>query len=342
MKKVIFIGVGASAGYCAPLLRGCEVLAVVNPYDDNNEQLPNSFLSFAAFKNAKAKKLKQAVNMDFDLAILACGNVRQVKEKLLDFGVPKEKITAFIVDNNLNDGISARLQNVIDKECDEFFNFKSEIWSQNTEQINIKKPRFYPCIQWYSQDIGSCVDYVREKTLFLHAEKMKNIEGACAECGVYKGDFAMRINTAMPERKLYLFDTFGGFDSRDFESEKNKALSNNGTNLNNRFSDTSEKVVLERMPYKEQIVIKKGYFPQTFDLSDEKFVFVSLDMDLYAPILSALEIFYKQMVKGGMIMVHDYKNPNYGAACAVDEFAKANNISFMVLPDAWGSAVFIK
>ena len=39
--------------------------------------------------------------------------------------------------------------------------------------------------------------------------------GNVAEGGVFEGYFAKRINAAFPDRKLYLFDTFEGFDNRD-------------------------------------------------------------------------------------------------------------------------------
>ncbi len=40
----------------------------------------------------------------------------------------------------------------------------------------------------------------------------KNIPGAVAEAGVYQGDFAKYINIIFPDRKLYLFDSFEGFE----------------------------------------------------------------------------------------------------------------------------------
>lgn len=39
-----------------------------------------------------------------------------------------------------------------------------------------------------------------------------NISGCVAEVGVFQGEFASVINKNFPDRKLYLFDTFEGFD----------------------------------------------------------------------------------------------------------------------------------
>ena len=49
------------------------------------------------------------------------------------------------------------------------------------------------------------------------------------------------------------------------------------------------------------------------------------------------------MVRGGYIFVHDVNNDSYkGAAKAVNQFAIEQQISFLPLPDACGSAVLIK
>lgn len=39
-----------------------------------------------------------------------------------------------------------------------------------------------------------------------------HLNGCVAEAGVFQGNFAKVINANFPDRKLYLFDTFEGFD----------------------------------------------------------------------------------------------------------------------------------
>src|SRR4029079_18426640 len=60
------------------------------------------------------------------------------------------------------------------------------------------------------------MDYIRLSTLELVAYEIdrNNILGSVAELGVYKGKFARYINQLFPNRKLYLFDTFMGFDEK--------------------------------------------------------------------------------------------------------------------------------
>src|SRR5215217_3679490 len=71
-------------------------------------------------------------------------------------------------------------------------------------------------------------DYIRLSTLELlsHEIKANNVPGNVAELGVFKGKFARFINQYFPDRSLYLFDTFEGFDQRDGKTEKENNYSN--------------------------------------------------------------------------------------------------------------------
>ncbi len=185
------------------------------------------------------------------------------------------------------------------------------------------------------------LDYIRLATLELVANEIhkKNLLGNVAEVGVYKGKFAKYINGYFPSKKLYLFDTFEGFDAKDIQTEKKLGL-NDGTQ---DFSNTSVDLVLKIMPFPKQCIIKKGFFPETAAGIEDSFVFVSLDTDLYEPIYQGLIYFYPKMIKGGYIFVHDVNNDSYkGAAKAVERFSAEQKISFLPIPDSCGSVVFIK
>lgn len=151
-----------------------------------------------------------------------------------------------------------------------------------------------------------------------------NIEGAVAECGVFRGDSAKYINKYFPDRTLYLCDTFEGFDLGDLADEKSK---NKGSFQSSRFADqtffskTSVDLVMSKMPNRKQVIIKKGYFPETMADIDEKFVFVNLDMDLYIPMLEGLKYFWNKMIKDGCILLHDYFSKDFERVnAAVNDF----------------------
>lgn len=161
----------------------------------------------------------------------------------------------------------------------------------------------------------------------------KNIKGAVAEAGVYRGDFASYINRFFYDRKMYLFDTFEGFAVKDIEVEKE----NDYTLMNaGYYGNTSVNMVLNKMPFVGNVVVKKGYFPDTTEGMEELFCFVSLDMDLYQPIKAGLEYFYPRLTGGGYIFVHDCNigHINYkGARIALLELAEKEKIGYVMLPD---------
>jgi len=168
----------------------------------------------------------------------------------------------------------------------------------------------------------------------------RNITGAVAELGVYRGSFAAEINRMFPDRKIYLFDTFEGFHKRDIEIERRNLYSNSQVA---KFSDTSEEKVRDSLMYPDQAIFRKGYFPDTASGLMEEFALVSLDADLYQPMYEGLKFFYPCMSRGGYIILHDYNNSQFsGAGEAIDRFCRENKIYLVPLCDFHGSAVIVK
>lgn len=170
------------------------------------------------------------------------------------------------------------------------------------------------------------------------------IQGNVAEVGVYRGYFASYINHFFPDRMLYLFDTFCGFDEKDIKIEKEREFSE--FKEHSCFLDTDEMIVYDKMENKDKCIFKKGYFPDTTSDVDinETFCFVHLDTDLYLPTLNGLRFFYSKLVKGGYIFVHDFNGVAQGVRNAVKEFCDENRIGYVCLPDSVikGSIVITK
>ena len=185
---------------------------------------------------------------------------------------------------------------------------------------------------------------VRGATLRRLADRMDalSVPGCIAELGTYKGDFAWQLNARFPEKKLYLFDTFEGFDERDITTEQEKSSSKAQTN---DFGDTNIQDVLSRMPNPEKIVIRRGFFPDTAKgLEDERYSLVSLDVDLYAPTLAGLTYFYPRLSRGGIIILHDYNSLRFdGVRRAVADYEKEQgSLPLLPLSDLHGTAVIMK
>jgi O-methyltransferase len=183
---------------------------------------------------------------------------------------------------------------------------------------------------------------MRLATLRLIASEIhqQNIEGACAELGVFKGEFAQYINECFEDRTLYLFDTFEGFDRRDIEIE---AQDGHSDAVAREWAHQDVAAVLARMSHKERCVVMKGYFPESAAGVDDKFAFVNIDVDLYAPVYRGLEYFYERLTPGGYLLVHDYNSTRFGGVKeAVREFSREHRVAHVPLPDIGGSIVMTK
>jgi O-methyltransferase len=190
-------------------------------------------------------------------------------------------------------------------------------------------------------DIYNYLDYVIISTLELLAYEIKsnNVLGSTAEVGVYRGDFAKYINLLFPDRRLYLFDTFEGFPEVHSKIDRERGFSTGDQD----WSGTSVELVIQQMPYPNNVVIKKGIFPETAKDVNDRFCFVSLDVDLYEPIKEGLRFFYPLLSPGGVIMVHDFNNSGYkGVREAVLEFCRERGISYVPIPDVCGTVIITK
>lgn len=155
-------------------------------------------------------------------------------------------------------------------------------------------------------------DWVRFKTLEAICRELGGVPGAIAELGVFRGEFAAEMNALLPERRLYLFDTFAGFDPEEDAPEGLAAAHENA----------SAAAVLQRLPHAEQAVVRAGIFPETAaGLEDETFALVSLDADLEESTLAGLRWFVPRMAEGGYLLLHDWNHPGLpGVRAAVERY----------------------
>lgn len=145
-------------------------------------------------------------------------------------------------------------------------------------------------------------DYVRLKTLEAICGRLSGVPGALAELGVYRGGFARWINRLLPERTLWLFDTFEGFDERE--------CAGCGRGFVEAHRETGAARVLASMPHPERIRLRQGLFPGTAEgLEGERFALVSLDADLEESTLAGLRFFLPRVEEGGYLLLHDCLNP---------------------------------
>jgi O-methyltransferase len=197
--------------------------------------------------------------------------------------------------------------------------------------------RFMPNESLIDRTVTSSGDPIRYAMIALAINRIaqENIAGDFAELGVYRGDTSRVIHHFAPTRTLYLFDTFEGFSEKD---EQNASA-------DKRFNDTNVELVKANIGDVTNVVIKKGYFPETATgLEDKRFAFVMLDADKYAPTLAGLEFFYSRMSHGGYIFLHDYNSPEseWGVSRALNLFLQGKPETIVDIPDTCGSVLIRK
>jgi hypothetical protein len=266
--------------------------------------------------------------LKFDFAVVTGRAGEAIRRQLVDMGVEPDRILLF------NSNFDSDLRMKVNKDL-EALNLHLGLglhpWALCTMQL------------WPNVATQVCMDdYCRHMSIHLAAERInrQNIPGAIAELGVYRGELAAILNQLFADRTLYLFDTFEGFSVQDLADgqEAKHSEANVGD-----FQDTYLDVVLSRMRFPHQVIVRKGYFPETAEGLTDKFAMVSLDVDLYKPTLAGLKYFYPQLSKGGCIFVHDYNNRRYGGVkSAVEEFLGVTDAPLVQLPDLGGTAMILK
>lgn len=157
----------------------------------------------------------------------------------------------------------------------------------------------------------------RKYTLKEFARHTDKLSGAVAECGSYTGVAAWFIANEIGGADFYLFDSFEGLSvpsQKDVTSEDMPQWSVGDLAV-------PEDLLQENMKEFSNVHILKGWIPERFlEVSNNKFKFVHIDVDLYEPTRDSLEFFYDRVVPGGIIVMDDYGFENCpGAYAAANE-----------------------
>ena len=153
-------------------------------------------------------------------------------------------------------------------------------------------------------------------------------EGDLVELGCYEGDTSLLLAELLrknnSQKKLWIYDSFEGLPEK---SEADYSAAGEAFKKGELYVSKREvklRFLRANLPVP---VIKKAWFE---DLNDEDLptmiCFAFLDGDLYDSIKVSLRLIEKKMTEGGIIVVHDYNNPELpGVTKAVDEWCKRVN-----------------
>lgn len=282
---------------------------------------------------------------DIDFLIITTQYFSEIYNKCINMGIPREKIV---------------LTDIV----------REDIFNQNIEIMKALSPMAYKemCIRQYklikmnekdylddNRLIGKgkyskqeyMSDYYRYRTFEFIVEEIQTakIEGCAAEFGVFRGTFSALINEKMPERKLFLFDTFEGFDKK--EAKRESELGRSDEIFEYAHQQTSAERALAVMPFPEKCILCKGLFPSsvTKETENEKYAFVSIDVDFEDSIYEGLKFFYPRLSSGGYIFLHDYNSAYLsGVKKAVQKYESEIGTVMRKVPiaDRAGTLIIVK
>lgn len=125
------------------------------------------------------------------------------------------------------------------------------------------------------------------------------------------------------QRRLWIYDSFAGLPGKTPEDS-----SGAGANFQAGELLVSKREVIDKIRKHglKNVIVKKAWFS---DLADRdlprEIAFAFCDGDLYSSIKTSLELVFPRLAQEGIIVVHDYNNPELpGSARAVDEFLRAH------------------
>ena len=160
------------------------------------------------------------------------------------------------------------------------------------------------------------------------AEQSISASGDFVELGCYKGEtsllLAKLLKSHNSDKKLWLYDSFAGLPEKTKED-----YSAAGTQFKAGELLVSKREVIEKFKRSglKIPIIKKAFFKDLDPENDfpELISFAFLDGDLYDSIKTSLRLVSPKLSKQGIIIVHDYNNPELpGSSKAVDEFLYAH------------------
>lgn len=209
----------------------------------------------------------------------------------------------------------------------------------------------------YENNFYLSCDISRLGKLFAHYELFKmslDVPGEIVECGIFKGAALSRwikfreIFSNRMSKKIIGFDTFGKFPESNYEPDIRKRKEFIDSAGDESIGKEQLMGLLRDLKLDTNIFLLQGDIKKSAPefLKENPHTRISLlniDVDIYEPTKSALEIFFPHVSRNGIVILDDY-GAFAGANKAIDDFFKENRLTAPIckLPFSNTPSYFIK
>lgn len=165
------------------------------------------------------------------------------------------------------------------------------------------------------------------------------LDGDFVECGVNTGIMSLAIceylEFARAPKRFYLFDTYNGLPEEQVSPEEEVLGRLDAGRV--VFSECYEIAKSNFAPYPNAILVR-GKVPDTLaGAGIGRVAYLSIDMNLIAPEIAALEYFWNKLTPGAPVLLDDYGWAEHRVQKdAMDEFARRKGVPILNMPTGQG------
>lgn len=225
------------------------------------------------------------------------------REKIGDFIANVIDFILKLLGKNLPYHVGLKLWETHKKDSEFLFNFEIlSLWNKSfPEKIGYDKAMFTTKMQW-GDNLSKKFRHYALYQLVNRALTNTAMQGNVAECGCWQGQSAHLTAQVLKvhnfDKKFMIFDSFEGLsDLHENDQHDVKKLTEEEIRTQKKQFAATEDLVRSNLKEFNFIDYYKGWIPDRFpEVSQEKFSFVNIDVDLYQPIKDCLEFFYPRLL----------------------------------------------
>lgn len=182
----------------------------------------------------------------------------------------------------------------------------------------------------------------RVHVLLWAAAHAARLPGAFVECGVNTGIYSLAvcewIDFNSTGKTFWLFDTFEGIPAEQI-SERERALGRLDENA--AWYSECFAVAKENFARYPRARLVRGKIPDSLStVSIDEVAYLSLDLNIVAPEIAAMEFFWDKLVPGAPVILDDYGWVGFRPQKdAMDAFSRERGVEILTLPTGQGLVI---